>query len=168
MHHQQGILCACVPPPVTLCGYTHSGLSFKHEGFDRKLPQVDAGGPEARHNSLPVTALKKRLERVGGVQSVQGFVTRNNLRWHSVASVKKLKSKLSCSPIPATRALKKTQERPSFGCIMKPRSVRFGKAQIPQNRTPKTDRPTWRRIWTASSACLRTRPNRPSVAPSWC
>jgi hypothetical protein len=46
----------------------HSWLRLEDARLDWVSPQVDDGGPKARHHSLPVTALKKGLKGVGGIQ----------------------------------------------------------------------------------------------------
>ena len=56
-----------LPLPVEAGNHAYSWLGFKQAGLKWILPQIDVGGPKARHNGLPVTALKKRLKGVGRI-----------------------------------------------------------------------------------------------------
>src|SRR5258706_7025073 len=96
MYDQHGSLRACLALPVTVGCYLNARFGLKQTGLHRIFTQVDAAGPEARHNRLPVSTVKKRVEEVGATQRVQSFDMRNSVRWHGVERLKqKLKSKLN-------------------------------------------------------------------------
>jgi hypothetical protein len=67
MRNENGPLQIDLPSPVAAGNHAHSRLGFKQAGLKWILPQIDAGGPKARNNGLPVTALKKWLEGIWGV-----------------------------------------------------------------------------------------------------
>jgi hypothetical protein len=67
MRNENGPLQIGLPPPVAAGNHTRSWLGFKQAGLKWILPQIDAGGPKARHNGLPVSSLQKRLKGTGGI-----------------------------------------------------------------------------------------------------
>ena len=67
MHNEQWFLSISLPSPVAVSKHSHARFGLKQPGLKWVFPQVDARGPKARHNGLPVTALKKRLEGVGRI-----------------------------------------------------------------------------------------------------
>ncbi len=73
MRHENGSFQIGLLPPVTVGNDAHAWLGVEQAGLDWVLPQVDDGGPKARHHGLPVTTLKKRLKGVGGIQGVRGL-----------------------------------------------------------------------------------------------
>jgi hypothetical protein len=67
MCYENGSFRIGLSSPVAVGNHLHSYLGIKQSGLERILPQVDAGRPEARHNGLPITALKERLEGIWGI-----------------------------------------------------------------------------------------------------
>ena len=67
MRNENGPLQIRLPSPVAAGNHAHSWLGFKQAGLQWILPQIDSGGPKARHNGLPVTALEERLEGIWGL-----------------------------------------------------------------------------------------------------
>jgi hypothetical protein len=67
MGYENGSFRIGLPSPVAVGNHLHSWLGIKQSGLEWILPQVDAGRPKARHDGLPVAALKKRLEGIWGI-----------------------------------------------------------------------------------------------------